>query len=81
MVYYAPEFFYLRISQNLEIWKRFLGAHIFSYSVFNVSEIFNNVFTIIFLGYPVSYFHKRTLTCKAMATINSKVASIHREVF
>ena len=50
MVYYAAHFFYLEISQNLEMWKTILVAHTFGHSAFTVSKISNKVFIILFFG-------------------------------
>ena len=53
-------FSHLRTSWNSETWKKYLGAHTFGHFVFTKSKIFNKVFTILFLGYPVSNFPKQT---------------------
>ena len=53
-------FSHIRTSWNSETWKKYLGAHTFGHFVFTKSKIFNKVFTILFLGYPVSNFPKQT---------------------
>ena len=48
MVYYAPQFFRLRISYNFEIWKKCMLTNFVI--PFSLSKIFDKVFITLFLG-------------------------------
>ena len=53
MVYYAPQLFYLKISQNLKLLKKNLDAHTYGHFIFTVRKIFSKVFTKLFLHFHV----------------------------